>query len=204
MDILKNNSVTKPPVLVSVGSRNNTILNKIKTTNINSNQNINLLKVIKNKHKNIKNKMNNSKNNFQTNSNSINKQIYFNIKDNFPNKLLSRVFSYRKIEKNSNKIAANNNLKSSNKNVNTKDPILLKKKEDRNNLDVPISNNVTNNITNNITNIFINNENKNKKNENLNTNLSEKNNKNEKITKIMNNLTSSNPNKNKSLTKKIH
>ncbi len=54
MDILKKNSLSKPTVLLNLGSRNNSILNKIKNKHIASNTNLNILNVIKNKHKSIK------------------------------------------------------------------------------------------------------------------------------------------------------
>ena len=161
MDILKKNSISKQPVLLSLGSRNNSILNKIKSNIITPNTNLNMLKVIKNKNKNIKNKIIYSKKNFQTNSNSINKHIEQNNKEKLSNKFLSRVFSYRKIEKN---------------NGGKKEQKI--KNKDEENIDVPINNNVTNNITNNITNIFINNDNKKKEKKINNKNLSEKNKKN--------------------------
>ena len=65
MEILKNNSILKPTILLNTGSRNNSILNKIKTNNITSNTNLNMLKVIKDKHKSIKNKIIYSKKTFK-------------------------------------------------------------------------------------------------------------------------------------------
>ena len=102
MDLLKKNSLSKPAVLLNIGSRNKSILKKFKNCNVTSNTNLNMLNVIKNRNKNIKNKNIYSKNNFKTNSTSINKQIDINNKDFNSNKFLSRVFSYRKIDKNLN------------------------------------------------------------------------------------------------------
>ena len=188
MDILKKSSISKQPVLLGLGSRNNSILNKIKSNNIASNTNINMLKVIKNK--NFKNKIVYTKNNFQTNQTSINKHIEQNNKDKLSNKFLSRVFSYRKIDKTNG--------------VKNKEQKIIKNKDEEN-IDIPINNNVTNNITNNITNIFINNDNKKKGEKIIDKNFSEKNKKNKNISKIVNNgnnLTCSNSNKNKSLNEK--
>lgn len=185
MDILKKNSLSKPTVLLNLGSRNNSILNKIKSKHIASNTNLNMLNVIKNKHKSIKNIAIQSKVNQKVNSTSINRPKELINKDILPNKL-SRVFSYRKIDQCSN----NTNLLSSNKNIN-KEKILSKYNEEENKQDLAMNNNnVTNNITNNITNIFINNDvkNRNKKNDKNNKNLSDKNSSN-KVKK--NNLTCS-------------
>ena len=196
MDILKKNSLSKPTVLLNLGSRNNSILNKIKSKHMTSNTNLNMLNVIKNKHKSIKNINIHSKVNQKVNSISINRPKELINKDLIPNKL-SRVFSYRKIDQCSN----NTNLLSSNKNIN-KEKILSKYNEEDNKQDMPVNNNnVTNNITNNITNIFINNDvkNRNKKNQNIKKNLSEKNSSN-KVNK--NNLTCSVSIKKNSLTKR--
>jgi hypothetical protein len=175
MDILKKNSLSKPTVLLNLGSRNNSILNKIKNRHIASNTYLNMLNVMKNKHKNVKNITIHSKVNQKVNSTSINRQKELMNKDLIPNKL-SRVFSYRKIDQ----CSSNTNLLSSNKYIN-KEKILSKYNEEENKQDMPANNNnVTNNITNNITNIFINNDikNRNKKNDINNKNLSEKNSSN--------------------------
>ncbi len=186
MDILKKNSTSNPPVLLSIGSRNNSLLNKIKNPNITSNSNI--LNVFKNKCKSINNKNMNIKNKYQTASTSINKQIDPNNKQQLSNKLLSRVFSYRKINKskntNTNANVDINILKISKKNINQIQEAIKQNKEKDNYIDSQSNNNnVTNNITNNITNIFINDKNKNKKNNNNKSKMNSIPNKNKSLTK---------------------
>ena len=162
MDTLKKSpGYGKQAMILSLNSRNKSALNKVrKCCNTNVNQN--------NKKKNNFIKGKNSalctQTNFKTNHTLSNKPSDQNNKQSLSNKLVSRVFSYRKIDKVTYKNLINNNSKLSNcyKNIHKYD---TQKTLEGVNGGNNHNNNVTNNITNNITNIFFNNDNKNRKNE---------------------------------------
>ena len=100
--------------------------------------------------------------NFKPNRTLSNKPSEQNNKQSLSNKLVARVYSYRKIGKVAYKNLINNNSKLSTcyKNIHKYDT--QKIIEGVSGVNNP-NNNVTNNITNNITNIFFNNDNKNRK-----------------------------------------
>ena len=148
----------KQAVILNMNSRNKSALNKIRKC---CNTNVNKIK--KNINNMIKSK-NRGFSNFKSNRSLSNKPSDQNNKQSLSNKLVSHVFSYRKIDKVAYKNLINNNSKLSNcyKNIHKYDTQKILEGSDNGNNP---NNNVTNNITNNITNIFFNNDNKNRKNE---------------------------------------
>ena len=162
MDTLKKTpGYGKQAVILSMNSRNKSALNKVrKCCNTNANQ----INQIKNNLIKGKNRALCTQTNFKPNRTLSNKPSEQNNKQSLSNKLVARVYSYRKIGKVAYKNLITNNSKLSTcyKNIHKYDT--QKIIEGVSGVNNP-NNNVTNNITNNITNIFFNNDNKNRKNE---------------------------------------